>query len=120
MRSDKTLAYNDQFEYFADCFELIRRRSDAYSIRAEALDAERMVSYTERSGYVSERSQLLEIYRGVMGEAAEQAERIRRRKDETLAQGTRFPFDTFVEHYSLEPEEAQILLVGLYNEARGH
>ena len=120
MRSDSVLAYRDQFEYFADCFELIRRRSDAYSIRAEALDAERMVSYSERSGYVSERSQLLEIYRGVMGEAAELAERIRRRKAETLHQGVRFAFDDFVEHHGLEPEEEQILLVGFYNEARGH
>jgi ATPase family associated with various cellular activities (AAA)/Winged helix domain, variant len=120
MRSDIALVYRDQFEYFADCFELIRRRGDAYTIRAEALDAERMVSYTERSGYVSERSHFLEIYRGVMAEAAELAQRIRRRKDETSREGVRLPFDDFVEHYALRPEEEQILLVGLYNEARGY
>jgi AAA+ superfamily predicted ATPase len=120
MRSDKQLAYQDQFEYFADCFELIRRRGDAYTIRAEALDAERMVSYSERSGFVSERSQFLDIYRGVMAEANELADRIRRMKAETVRLGIRFPFDDFVQKYGLTPEEEQILLVGLYNEARGH
>ena len=120
MRSDTALAYRDQFEYFADCFEWIRRRSDAYSIRAEALDAERMVSYTERSGSVPERSQFLDIYRSVMEEASDLAEKIRIRKADTVELGVRFPFDRFVEQYDLGPEEEQILLLGLYNEARGH
>ena len=119
MRREQTGAYRDQFEYLADCFELIRRRGDSYNIRTDALETERMACYTEQSGFESERSHLLEIYRGIEGEVARKEAEVSRRKLETEALGIRFPLDAFVERFRLREEETQILLVLLYNESVG-
>lgn len=118
MRRDRGQAYRDQFEYLADCFDLIRRRADAMNLRSEAQETERLVSYSERTGFASERSHLLEIYRGLEAEIAAKSDEIRRRKALTLRRGIRFPLDQLVEAHQLREEEVDILLVLLYNESR--
>ena len=122
MRRERTQAYGDQFEFLADCFELIRKRGDAFNIRTEALETERMVGYSERTGYSSERSQLLEIYRDIETEIRNVHDRIEERRVETGSDSStpsRFPLDLFRERYALESDEVQILLVLLYNESLG-
>jgi hypothetical protein len=42
MRRETHPHYGDQFEYLADCFEVTRLRCDAYGLRTEALETERM------------------------------------------------------------------------------
>ena len=108
--------YEDQFEYLADCFDLIRKRGDALNIRSEALESERMVRYSERSGFESERSHLLEIYRGIEADIDRREAEIRSRRDATPGS---FPLEIFAESLGLAPEEVQILLVLLYNESVG-
>ncbi len=119
MRRERTEAYRDQFEYLADCFEVVRKRGDAYNIRTEALESERMASYSERSGYESQRSQLLEIFHGIEAEIERAEGRLVRRKQASEAAGTVFPLDEFAVRHRLEPEEVRILLVLLYNESVG-
>jgi hypothetical protein len=119
VRRERTEAYRDQFEYLADCFDFIRKRGDAYTIRTEALESERMSQYGERSGFDLERSRLLSIYHGIETEVARKEEEIRRRRQETDTLGIRFPLDAFIERYRLRPEETQILLVLLHNESVG-
>ncbi len=119
MRRESTQAYRDQFEYLADCFDLVRKRGDAYNIRTEALETERMALYSERNGFDSDRSQLLEIYRGIEGEVDRKLGQIQARRHDTEELGARFPLDQFAERYRLHPEEVDILLVLLYNESVG-
>lgn len=119
MRRDQIEAYRDQFEFLADCFELVRKRGDAFNIRSEALETERMVRYGQRAGFESERSHLLEIYRDIEAEVQRLEERVLHRKNASDAAGTRFPIDRFMERHGLAPEELQILLVLLYNESTG-
>ncbi len=119
VRRETLQAFKDQFEYLADCFELIRKRGDAYNIRNEATETERMVRYSERTGFESERSHLLEIYHGIEAEVRRKEREIRARVKETRSGGTTFPLDAFVERHRLSPEELQILLVLLYNESVG-
>ena len=119
MRRERSEAYRDQFEYLADYFDLIRRRGDAYNIRNEALETERMACYSERSGYESQRSQLVEIFRGIEAEADRQEMLLRGRKEASDQLGVRFALDTFIERHQLRPEEIQILMVLLYNESVG-
>jgi hypothetical protein len=118
VRRDRGQAYRDQFEYLADCFDLVRRRADAFNLRSEAQETERLVSYSERTGFASERSHLLEIYRGLEAEIAAKSDEVQRRKALTLRRGTRFPLDQLVEAHQLREEEVDILLVLLYNESR--
>lgn len=119
MRRERSEAYRDQFEYLADYFELIRRRGDAYNIRNEALETERMACYSERSGYESQRSQLVEIFRGIEAEADRQEGLVRGRKEASDRLGVRFALDSFIERHQLHPEEVRILMVLLYNESVG-
>jgi AAA+ superfamily predicted ATPase len=119
VRQEQSRTYRDQFEYFADCFELIRKRGDAYNLRSEAMETERMVSYSEHNGFVSDRTQLLEIYRDIETEANRKQAQVLRCKKATSRSGIRFPFDDFIRRYGLRPEEVQILLVLLYNESLG-
>jgi len=119
VRRNQAQAYQDQFEYFADCFEWIRTRGDAFNLRSEAMETERLVSYSERTGYASDRSQLLEIYQGIEEEAKRKRTRCLARKRASERARVRFPFDDFIRRHNLGPEEMQILLVLLYNESLG-
>ena len=119
MQQERALAYSDQFEYFGECFDLIRKRGDASNIRSEAMETERMVRYSERNGFVSDRSHLLEIYRGIETEANRMQAQILARKKETELAGIHFPFQDFIDGNGLGSEEVQILLVLLYNESVG-
>jgi len=119
MRREQANTYRDQFEYLADCFDLIRKRGDALNIRNEAMETERMVRYSERTGFESERSHLLEIYRDIEAEIEQMQTAIDGRKAETEALGLKFPIDHFVERHGLGGEETRIVLVLLYNESVG-
>lgn len=119
MRREQSEAYRDQFEFLADCFELIRRRGDAFNIRSEALEVERMARYSARSGFESERSHLLEIYRDIEAEAARLESALEERKRRTEAVGVVFPLDHFAARHRLHTDELAILLVLLYNESVG-
>jgi len=119
VQGEQAHGYCDQFEYLADCFDLVRKRADAYSIRTEALETERMAGYTTASGLTTERSRLLEIYRGIEDAVRGKEAQILRNKREAERRGVRFPLDSFAERYRLEPEEVQILHALLYNESVG-
>jgi AAA+ superfamily predicted ATPase len=119
MRRERAHIYRDQFEYLADCFDIIRKRGDAFNIRNEAQETERMVRYSERTGFESERSHLLEIYRDIEREIEAREDDVRRNKARAEAAGIRFPIDGFMERHALSPEEVQILFVLLYNESVG-
>ena len=119
MRRETAEAYRDQFEYLADCFDLIRRRGDSYNIRTEALESERMATYSPRSDFAAESSHLLEIYHGIEEEVRRKESQVARRKRLTEAAGKRFALDDFVARYRLHREETEILLVLLYNESVG-
>lgn len=119
MQREQARAYRDQFEYLADCFELIRKRGDAYNIRHEALETERMVRYNERTGVLSERSHLLEIYQGIEEEATRLQARIGERKILSEREGNTFRVDHFARRHRLSDDELQVLLVLLYNESQG-
>lgn len=113
------MAYQDQFEYFADCFEWIRIQADAFNLRSEAMEAERRFTYSARHGYVPEQSQLLHIYKGIEQEAKSRRARCQVRKRASERAQVRFPFDHFARRHKLGPEEIEILLVLLYNESLG-
>jgi AAA+ superfamily predicted ATPase len=83
------------------------------------METERMVRYSERNGFVSDRSHLLEIYRGIETEANRMQAQILERRKETELAGVHFPFQDFIDDNGLSPEEVQILLVLLYNESVG-
>ena len=116
MHGNRHRAYRDQFEYLAECFEVIKKQGDAYNIRSEAQESERMARYSERNGFESERSHLLEIYRGIEDEIAYRLKEIAARKSSTK---DRFPFDMLIERHALTDDEAQIMMVLLYNESLG-
>jgi AAA+ superfamily predicted ATPase len=118
MRQERIEAYRDQYEYLADSFALIRKRADAYNLRSEAWETERMVRYGERLGMGSERNHLLEIYCGLENEITQLEREVQARKAETERQGVRFPLNRFAERHELCPEEVQVLLVLLYNESQ--
>ena len=119
VRRESSQAYRDQFEYLADCFELIKKRGDAFNIRTEASESERMVRYSERSGFESERSHLLEIYRGIEAEISRKEAEVEHRRAETEKSGTVFPLHAFAQRHRLSQEELQVLLVLLHNESVG-
>ncbi|NNF08007.1 MAG: ATP-binding protein, partial [Candidatus Eisenbacteria bacterium] len=119
MRRDSAQSYQDQYEYLADCFELIRKKGDAYGIRLEAQETERMVRYSERTGFESERSHLLEVYRDIEAEVDRLRESIREKHERTPHAPSTFLIDQFVERFGLCQQELEILLVLLYNESVG-
>jgi len=119
MRRERAQAYEDQFDYLSDCFELVRKRGDAYNIRSEAMETERMVRYSERTGFESERSHLLEIYRDIESDVLRNEKDVACRKAAAAEAGIRFPIDQFVERHALTDDELGILLVLLYNESVG-
>jgi hypothetical protein len=119
MRRESATVYADQFEYLADCFELIRLRCDAYALRTDAMETERMSRYSERHGRGSDRGHLLEIYYDLDRSIARKEDLIVRRKKDTEKSGARFAIDTFSQNYSLGRDEMKIILVLLYNESAG-
>jgi hypothetical protein len=119
MRRDSASTYSDQFEYLADCFDLIRQKSDAYTLRTEALEVERVARWSDRHGRDSDRMHLLETYTDLQRAIERREEHIARRKRESEKLGVRFPIDQFVQSHQLCREESDILLVLLYNESAG-
>jgi hypothetical protein len=119
MRRESITLYGDQFEFLADCFELIRLKSDAYTLRTEAMETERMSRYTDRHGNASERNHLLEIYHDLERSIAAKEEQIQKRKKDSEKSGLRLSFDTFSATNRLNRDEMRILLVLLYNESTG-
>jgi len=118
MSREAVRLYGDQFDYLADCFELIRLRYDAYTLRTEAMETERMSRYAERHGR-ADRSHILEIYYDLDRSIGRKEETITRRKRESDRSGARFPIDTFAQTHHLNRDEVRILLVLLYNESAG-
>lgn len=118
MRREAVAAYIDQFEYLADCFELIRLRLEAYALRHEALETERVARYSEQHREIA-RSHVLEGYHDIQRSIARTEEMIARRRRDSEKQGVRFAIDQFVQAQQLGREEYQILLVLLYNESTG-
>jgi hypothetical protein len=119
MRREASTLYGDQFEFLADCFELIRLKSDAYTLRTEAMETERMSRYTDRHGSLTERNHLLEIYHDLERSISSKEEQIQKRKKDSEKSGVRFSFDTFATANRLNRDEMRILLVLLYNESAG-
>jgi AAA+ superfamily predicted ATPase len=119
VRREGVALYTDQYEYLADCFDLIRLRSDAYTLRSEAMETERLARYIEPHGRDSDRSHILEIYYELERSIAHKEEAIQRRKRDSERAGVRFPIDVFAQNNSLDRDEVQILLVLLFNEAAG-
>ncbi len=118
MSREAVRTYGDQFDYLADCFELIRLRCDAYTLRTEAMETERMSRYAERHGR-SDRSHILEIYYDLDKSIGRKEEAIASRKRESEKAGTRFQIDAFAQAHGLSEDEVKILLVLLYNESAG-
>jgi hypothetical protein len=119
MRRESAPTYIDQFEYLADCFELIRQKSDAYTLRTEAVEIERVARWSDRHGRDNDRGHLLETYYDLQRSIQRREDAIARRRLESEKLGVRFPFDQFVQTHQLCREEADILLVLLYNESTG-
>lgn len=119
MRRESQPQYGDQFEYLSDCFELTRLRCDAYGLRTEAMETERMARYSERHGFGTERSHLLEIYYDLQRSIAQKEVVIEQRKEEALRSGADFPIDRLAQAHHLNADETRILQVLLYNESVG-
>lgn len=119
MRRETQPQYGDQFDYLSDCFELTRLRCDAYGLRTEALETERMARYSERHGFGAERSHLLEIYYDLQRSITQKEAAIERRKEDALRAGVVFSIDRLAEAHHLNGEETRILQVLLYNESVG-
>lgn len=119
MRRETHPHYGDQFEYLADCFEVTRLRCDAYGLRTEALETERMARYSERHGFDTERNHLLEIYYDLERSISQKEQTILRRKQDSRSSGTTFAIDQVAEAHHLSDAEVRIVEVLLYNEALG-
>ena len=87
MRREAVTLYGDQFEYLADCFELIRLKSDSYTLRTEAMETERMSRYTDRTSGAGDRNHLLEIYYDLERSVAQKEESIQKKKKESERAG---------------------------------
>lgn len=116
MRREAVSLYGDQFEYLADCFDLIRLRAEASAIRAEAMETERLSHYSDRHGEQSERSHLLEVYYDLERSIGRKEEEIQRRKRDSESSGQRFALEIFAQAHGLSRDEVWILLVLLGNE----
>src|ERR1043165_3014852 len=111
MRRETVTLYGDQFEFLADCFELIRLRSDAYTLRTEAMETERMSRYADRHSTTADRNHLLEIYYDLERSIAQKEDSIQKKRKESEKAGVRFSIDTFAATHRLSRDEVRILIV---------